>query len=133
MAANKDFPPLPIIRGIGSDIIEVSRIRESLERHGDHFTTKLFTEAEQEYCYGRNDPAPVFAGHFAAKEAIAKSLGTGFGKTLAWLDIEISHDPLGKPIVSLCPSLRDYFSNPIIHLTISHCHEYATATALYIS
>lgn len=125
--------PYPIIRGIGSDIIEITRIRESLHKHGEHFYNKLFTEQEQEYCLKHADPAIPFAGRFAAKEAIAKSLGTGFGKMLAWLDIEIQKDELGKPIVILCPSILTYFNNPTIHLTISHCHTYATATAIHTS
>lgn len=132
MTQSSDFP-IPIIRGIGSDIIEITRIRESLQKHGEHFYNKLFTESEQEYCLNHADPAQPFAGRFAAKEAIAKSLGTGFGKILSWLDIEVQKDPAGRPIVSLCPSILTYFNNPIIHLTISHCHTYATATAIHMS
>lgn len=132
MTQSSDLP-IPIIRGIGSDIIEITRIRESLQKHGEHFYNKLFTELEQEYCLKHADPATPFAGRFAAKEAVAKSLGTGFGKVLSWLDVEIQKDPAGRPLVILCPSLLTYFNNPTIHLTISHCHTYATATAIHIS
>ena len=131
MTTNRD-QPIPLVRGIGNDIIEISRIRQALEKHGEHFTHKLFTDSEQNYCYEQNDPAIRFAGRFAAKEAIAKALGTGFGHQLSWLDIEISNNELGKPHVTLCPSLLQYFNNPRILLSISHCQEYANAVALWL-
>lgn len=131
MTTNRD-QPIPLVRGIGNDIIEISRIRQALEKHGEHFTHKLFTDPEQNYCYGQNDPAIRFAGRFAAKEAIAKALGTGFGHQLSWLDIEINNNDLGKPQVTLCPSLLQYYNNPRILLSISHCQEYASAVALWL-
>lgn len=125
--------PFPIVQGIGSDIIEIARIRESLNKHGEHFYHKLFTEQEIEYCLSHADPATPFAGRFAGKEAIAKALGTGFGKHLSWLDIEIQKNELGKPVPVLCPLLQSHYSDPTLHLTISHCHTYATATAIFIN
>src|SRR5438477_181350 len=78
-----------MIKGLGNDIIEIKRVREAIRRHGIHFLNRLFTQREQDYCYKYKDPDPHFAGRFAAKEAIAKALGTGFGAHLSWVDLEI--------------------------------------------
>ncbi len=113
-----------MIAGIGTDIIEIDRIRESIEKHGSHFLDRLFSKKEQDYCHKYKDSAPHFAGRFAAKEAIGKALGTGFGAELSFLDIEIINDESGKPVVLLEKELK-------IHLSISHCNSFATATAIW--
>ena len=84
-----EIPPSSNVLGVGIDQIEVSRIRDSLEKHGAHFLNKIFSPAEQEYCQDRSDPAPCFASRFAVKEATAKALGTGFGAEFGWLDSEV--------------------------------------------
>jgi holo-[acyl-carrier protein] synthase len=117
-----------MIQGLGTDIIEVERIRRSIKEHGLHFLNRLFTQKEQDYCYKFQDPAPHFAGRFAAKEAIAKALGTGFGEELGWHDIEIGNDEKGKPIVTLSEKVK----RGKVFLSISHCVNYATATAILI-
>src|ERR1700733_14299483 len=94
------------ILGIGNDILEIERIRQSIETHGKRFLSRFFTSQEQEYCLKYADAAPHFAGRFSGKEAIAKALGTGFGKHTSWLDIEILNDAQGKPIVHLSSSLK---------------------------
>jgi holo-[acyl-carrier protein] synthase len=119
------------ISGLGNDIIEISRIRQSIERHGAHFLDRLFSQQEQDFCYKYKDPVPHFAGRFAAKEAISKALGTGFGEHLAWHDIEIINDTLGKPIVHLSATLKTKLGNPHIHVSISHSTDYATAVAIW--
>jgi holo-[acyl-carrier protein] synthase len=81
-----DIPPGTNVVGVGIDQIEVSRIRDSLEKHGDHFLNKIFSENEHSYCQDKADPAPCLAARFAAKEAISKALGTGFGPEFGWLD-----------------------------------------------
>ena len=123
-----------MIRGIGNDIIEIARIQKSIESHGSRFLKKLFTEKEQAYCQGTPDfQATRFAGRFAAKEAIAKALGTGFGESLSWLDIEITNDSAGKPLARLSESAAKRFGQPSLMVSISHCHEYATAVAMQAS
>ncbi len=119
-----------MILGLGNDIIEISRMRSSIERHGVHFLNRLFSQKEQDYCYRFQDPSPHFAGRFAAKEAIAKALGTGFGAHLAWHDIEIINDEFGKPVVHLSETIHKRHNNLRILLSISHCNEYAVATAI---
>ena len=119
------------LAGLGNDIVAISRIRQSIEKHGDHFLGRLFTQQEIDFCNKYQDSVPHFAGRFAAKEAIAKALGTGFGAKLGWHDIEILSDELGKPIVHLSSGLQATLKSTCIHLSISHCNEYATAVAVW--
>jgi holo-[acyl-carrier protein] synthase len=119
------------ILGLGNDIVEISRVRQSIERHGQHFVGRLFTQKEQDFCYKYQDPVPHFAGRFSAKEAIAKALGTGFGAQVGWHDIEILSNELGKPIVHLSLALKGRFNHPRIHVSISHSTDYATAVAIW--
>lgn len=120
-----------MIRGIGTDIIEIHRIRESLQRHS-HFVNKIFTPDEQGYCLKYKDPVPYFAGRFAAKEAVSKALGMGFKRGFSWKDVEIVHNEEGKPLVMLSLKGQELFGNPEILISISHCREYATATAIML-
>lgn len=108
--------------GIGTDIIEIDRIEDSINRFGDQFLTKLFTPEEIAYCKKHKFPSKHFAGRFAAKEAIAKAIGSGFGENLSWLDIEILPNEQKKPIAKC----KDY----LIQLSISHCQSYAVAMAM---
>jgi len=119
-----------MIQGLGTDIIEISRIQQSISRHEQRFLDRLFTLQEQQYCLKHRESARHFAGRFAAKEAIVKALGTGFRDGISWLDIEIQNDAAGKPCVILSKSLKEAFNKPNILLSISHCREYATATAV---
>lgn len=118
-------------QGLGNDIIEIERIRLSIERHGQHFLNRLFTQREQDYCYKFKDPVPHFAGRFSAKEAVAKALGTGFGADVSWHDIEILGNELGKPIVHLSDAAKKRFDNPRILVSISHSTSHATAVAIW--
>jgi holo-[acyl-carrier protein] synthase len=120
-----------MIKGIGTDIIEISRIQNSVSLHGQKFLDKIFTSEEQAYCNRFHESSRPYAGRFAAKEAIVKALGTGFREGITWLDLEILPDAHGKPKVYLSRSLIERFENPQILLSISHCKEYATATALW--
>lgn len=124
---------LPPILGIGNDIIEIDRVRKGFEEHHQPFLNRLFTKKEQEYCSLQKDPFPRYAGRFAAKEAIVKALGCGFGEWAAWHDIEILADSKGKPEVHLSAALQERFSTPHILITISHCKDYATAVAIWVN
>jgi holo-[acyl-carrier protein] synthase len=83
--------------GIGLDLVEVSRIRDLLERHGDRFKERTFTTGEIAYCDKCADPAMHYAARFAAKEAGAKALGTGFSDGVSWKDIEVIRAENGAP------------------------------------
>lgn len=115
---------------VGTDIIEVERIRDSLAKHGDAFLNRLFTENEQRYFSQFEDATTTISGRFAAKEAIAKALGTGFGKDLSWSEIEIINNGEGKPLASLSERALQHFNHPTIEVSISHCKTHATATAV---
>jgi len=122
---------LPVL-GLGNDIIEIDRIRKSIENHGYRLVSRLFTTREQDYCFKYKDPAPHFAGRFSAKEAIVKALGTGFGEHVSWHDIEILNDEWGKPYPVFSSTLNERFDSPQVILSISHCQQYATAVAILI-
>ena len=118
-------------KGLGNDIVEIERIRQSIDRHGQNFLNRLFTSNEQDYCYKFKDPVPHFAGRFAGKEAIAKAFGTGFGADLSWHDLEILGNEQGKPIIHLSEAAKKRFLNPRILISISHSSTHATAVALW--
>ncbi|MBB65315.1 MAG: holo-[acyl-carrier-protein] synthase [Waddliaceae bacterium] len=118
------------IHGVGTDIVEIERIRRSLQRHGKRFQEKIFTPSEQAYCNKYKDSAPNYAGRFAAKEAISKALGTGFGEHLSWLDLEILPNNQGAPCVHWIKDLAIRFKNYRFHLSISHSENYAVATVV---
>lgn len=121
-----------MIAGLGNDIIEIERVKEGFEEHKERFLNRLFTKKEQDYCQKQKNPFPRYAGRFAAKEAIVKALGVGFGNEISWTDIEILADDLGKPIVHFSHSLNNRFDHPKVLLTISHCRDYASAVAIWV-
>ena len=119
-----------MILGLGNDIIEIQRIAASIARHGKRFLDRIFTEREQLYCQNHRDFERHFAGRFAAKEAIVKALGTGISSSVSWLDIEIINDEAGKPTVHFSEKVQKTFHSPQMHLSISHCKNYAVAVAI---
>ena len=119
-----------MLKGVGTDIIEIDRIEKIFNRYGQKFLDRMFTESEQEYCLKYHNPIQHYAGRFAAKEALVKALGTGIRKDVSWIDIEILNDKLGKPQVYLSPGVRSLFSDPTVHISISHSKKYATAVAI---
>ncbi len=122
-----------MLQGLGTDIIEISRIEKVIDRYGQKFLDRIFTQHEQNYCLKHKMSSRHFAGRFAAKESIAKALGTGIGKEIHWTEIEIVNDASGKPEVRLSPRAASHFGNPQCYLSISHCKEYASAVAICFS
>src|SRR3989442_5904258 len=90
-----------MITGIGIDLVENARIRDSLDRFGDRFLSRIYTEAEKEYCNKCAHPAIHYAARFAAKEAAFKALGTGWASGVKWKDVEIERLASGKPELHL--------------------------------
>ena len=90
-----------MIIGIGSDLCDIRRIERSLQRFGERFTGRIFTEAEQAKSDGRATRAASYARRFAAKEACAKALGTGLRAGVFWRDMEVVNLPGGKPTLRL--------------------------------
>ncbi len=120
------------ILGLGNDIIEIERIRKSMDTHGLRFLSKLFTTKEQDYCLKYKDPVPHIAGRFSAKEAIVKALGTGFGEHAGFLDIEIINDSSGKPTVHFSKNVQERLKGTSVMVSISHCQNYVTAFAIWM-
>ena len=107
-----DLPSGTCILGVGIDLIEVSRVVRALERQGDRFRNRVFTEGELAYCDGIKFPGPHFAARFAAKEAVSKAFGTGIGEHMGWKTAEVVRDSLGKPSIRLDPAGHWSFSGP---------------------
>ena len=122
-----------MIKSIGTDIVEIGRIRDMLDRHGSLFRERCFTSAEIAFASRHKDPAIRFAGRWAAKEAVAKVLGTGFVKGITFHDIEVLPRHTGQPEVHLCGEAAEYAAEQKIKsvlISISHAQLYATATAI---
>jgi holo-[acyl-carrier protein] synthase len=122
-----------MIIGTGTDILGVRRIRVLLDRYGPRFTDRWFDREEVRYCMGKRDPAAHFAGRMAAKEAAAKALKVGKGDPLPWRDILIERNPDGGPSISLSGRILERagaLGVRSLHVSISHCEEYATATVI---
>lgn len=122
-----------MILGTGIDIIEVDRIRQSYAKFGDRFIQRILRPAEIAYALSHRDAAPFLAVRFAAKEAISKAFGTGIGAPLGWQDMEVARKPSGEPYVILHDKglvLLAERGGRIVHLTLSHTENYATAMAI---
>ena len=85
--------------GIGVDLVECARIQHSLDRFGDRFLHRVFTDGEIQYSTSMKFPARHLAARFAAKEAVSKAFGTGIGKAMGWRDIDIRKKPSGEPFL----------------------------------
>lgn len=122
-----------MIVSIGVDIIEVYRIRETIERT-PRFVERVFTEKERAYCDSKGAAAAQsYGARFAAKEAFLKALKTGWRGKVTWHDMEILSDELGAPSLSVCNEARILMENlgaDRIHLSISHTTEHAVAQVL---
>ena len=90
-----------MITGIGIDVIQNERIRDSIQRFGDRFLNRIYTEGEMEYCRKCAQPEIHYAARFAAKEAAFKALGTGWAAGVKWKDVEVVKLPSGKPELHL--------------------------------
>jgi holo-[acyl-carrier protein] synthase len=120
-----------MIIGIGIDIIEISRIRESIDRFGDHFLNKIYTQNELDYCLAKHNKYQHLAARFAAKEAIYKALSSNWEKDANWKSIEITNEQNGLPIVTFSGKLKAYLSyDKDIKISISHSENYVTSVAI---
>jgi holo-[acyl-carrier protein] synthase len=90
-----------MILGVGSDLVDIRRIDEIIKRYGDRFLDRIFTETERRRCDRRANRAEGYARRFAAKEAAAKALGTGFRLGIYWRDLGIVNQPSGQPGMAL--------------------------------
>jgi holo-[acyl-carrier protein] synthase len=122
-----------MILGTGVDLVEVERISSAIERHGERFVGRIFTEAEAQYCRRCATPEQRFATRFAAKEAVLKALGVGWQKGVSYREVEVSNDELGAPAVTLTGrALEISRSRGIqrIHVSLTHHRDFAIAHAV---
>ena len=124
------------IFGIGTDIVNIRRIEQSLKKHKFSFKNKIFSKKEISYCEKRKNSGAFYAKRFAAKEAFTKALGTGIRKGVNLKNIEITNNVHGKPSISLKGNLANYLKKKIkckkydIHLSLSDDKPWAQATVI---
>ncbi|MFH1159408.1 MAG: holo-ACP synthase [bacterium] len=121
-----------MIFGIGTDIIEVERIRKVMERDLG-FREKIFTPHEIEYCETKRNKYPHYAARFSVKEAFMKAIGTGWRFGIRFAEIEVTHDPLGKPEINVYGKAKEWCEKEAIskiHVSLSHLKEMATAIVI---
>jgi holo-[acyl-carrier protein] synthase len=111
----------------------IVRIGEMIERHGELFLQRVYTEDEIKYCQRHKEALQHYAGRWAAKEAVMKTLGTGFTKGVGWKDIQICNTKAGRPVIQLeggAGRVAEMLGIDDVLISISHCRAYATATAI---
>ena len=122
-----------MIFGTGIDIIEVDRIKNSIQKYSDRFKKKIFTQKEIDYCHSQANPAKHFAARFTVKEAVLKCFGTGMTGGILWKDIEVDKLNSGQPVLNLYGNGKKLFHQlnlKHIHISITHDKTYAAAHAI---
>ncbi|MFZ2325144.1 MAG: holo-ACP synthase [Ignavibacteriaceae bacterium] len=120
-----------MIIGIGVDIIEIDRIKHSVDTYGDSFLNKIYTKNELDYCLSKYNKYQHLAARFAAKEAIYKALASGWEKEATWKSMEITNEASGLPVVKLLGKLNEFVSDDKdIKVSLSHSENYVVAVAL---
>jgi len=121
-----------VIHGIGTDIVQVARLRASLDRHGVRFAARILAEAELAEFETSRDPARFLAKRFAAKEAFGKALGTGVAVPATLHAVAVTHDELGKPLYRYAAPLASYLDERGLsaHLSLTDEADYVVAFAL---
>lgn len=116
--------------GIGVDLVECARIQHSLERFGERFLRRVFTDGEIDYSMSMKFPARHLAARFAAKEAVSKAFGTGIGKSMGWRDIDVHKKPTGEPFLVFVGGAKQLAEKRGVEnalITLSHSEEHAIA------
>lgn len=122
-----------MILGIGTDLIEIERIEQSLDRFGERFMHRIFTEGEIAYCQQKKHCAESFAARFAAKEAAAKALGTGIARGIGWQEIEVRRSPGERPTLHLTGRAAERaqaMKVQHLHLSLTHSRDIAMAVVV---
>lgn len=123
-----------MVLGVGTDLIEIERIQQSLDRFGERFTEKVFTAIEIAYCERKKHAAESFAARFAAKEAAAKALGTGISRGISWKEIEVRREPGERPTLHLSGRAAERAAAMgVQHIQLSLTHSRTTALAVVVT
>lgn len=118
------------VLGIGVDLVECARIERSLERFGEKFLHRVFTDGEIAYSMSMKFPARHLAARFAAKEAVSKAFGTGIGKAMGWRNIDVQKKPSGEPFLVFSGPAQELATQRgvmIAFVTLSHTEHHAIA------
>tara|TARA_R110002020_G_scaffold267605_6_gene482777 strand:- start:429 stop:830 length:402 start_codon:yes stop_codon:yes gene_type:complete len=126
-----------VIIGIGTDICDIKRISQVIEKYGERFKAKTFTEGEQAYCESKAVPENAYAKRFAAKEAVAKALAGNNTGALSWTDVEVRNHPSGRPEIVLHGTAQARLNertpeghHSLLHISLSDDPPYAQAFAI---
>jgi holo-[acyl-carrier protein] synthase len=126
-----------MIIGIGNDMVDIRRVEQTLEKFGDRFRDRIFTEIEKKKSDNRAQRAASYAKRFAAKEACSKALGTGFHRGVFWKDMGVVNEPSGRPTMVLTGGALEQLQrivpagmSPKVHLTITDDFPYAQAMVI---
>ncbi len=134
-AAPISLPPGGLLLALGCDVIEVARVQGVLERQGERFLNRVFTDEERAYCQAKPHPFPHYAARFAAKEAVSKCFTTGIGAELGWKSISIYHGERNEPLVRLDEqwlALLKQVGGTAVRVSLSHTELSAMAVAAII-
>lgn len=126
-----------MIIGIGTDLLDIRRIERTLERFGERFCVRIFTDVERGRCECHVNRAARYAQRYAAKEACAKALGTGFREGVFWREIEVNNLPSGKPFLTLTGGAQSKLAqltpaglSPAIELSLTDEYPFAQAVVV---
>jgi holo-[acyl-carrier protein] synthase len=122
-----------MVLGLGTDMIEIKRLQESIDRFGERFLERIFTAGEIAYCARKKNAAESFAARFAAKEAAAKALGTGISHGVSWKEFEVIREVSGRPMLRLsgrAAELAEAMGVRRIQLSLTHSRELAVAVVV---
>lgn len=122
-----------MIAGVGTDLAEVARIRQSAERFGDRFIRRIYTEIERAYCESKANRFERYAARFAAKEAGMKALGTGWSRGVSWQDFQVVNERSGRPTLKLAGKASEIaLANGIRQISLSMTHTATDGFAIVI-
>jgi holo-[acyl-carrier protein] synthase len=122
-----------MVIGVGTDLMEIARIAQSIDRFGERFLERVFTAREIAYCRRKKNAAESFAARFAAKEAAAKALGTGISRGIGWLELEVAREPGGRPTLELTGRAAERARElgvARVSLSLTHSRESALAVVV---
>jgi holo-[acyl-carrier protein] synthase len=121
------------VLGIGVDLVECARIQHSMDRFGDRFLHRVFTDGEIEYSMSMKFPARHLAARFAAKEAVSKAFGTGIGKAMGWRNLDVRKKPSGEPFLVFSGPAQELAAKRGVTsalVTLSHTEHHAMASVV---
>ena len=135
MAIQEQLQNIPVVVGMGIDLLEVARLEHTIQRHGSYFLDRIFTPREQQYCNNTFNPCVHYASRFCAKEAFVKALGWGISSRCSWLDMEVCHDGNGRPLLEISKNVYTHlpWERIISYLSLSDEKNYAQAAVVVLA